>query len=392
MNRILILFCLVLISEGLLAQTRKELEEQRKKTLEEINYVDNMIKDTEKEKSTSLNQLKIVGNRLVLRENVISGMTQEIDLLNDRINLNKLAIVMMEEDLVKLRKDYARLIVSSYRTSKGNTELWFILSSKDFNQGYKRMKYLQQLSSYRRQETETIQELAVQIEISKRTLQNDLDNLSDLKDKEEKQKSILQQEQSKRKRMVNSLTNKEKQLKKDLEDKKKVIQRIDDEISRIIEEEKKKKTSGVMTPEQKLIGDNFSENKGRLPWPVEKGIITGQFGEQQHQVLAYVKEKNIGIEITSTGKTPVRAVFKGQVMRVFPIPGANIAIIIRHGKYLSVYQNLVNVKVKQGDQVDTKQEIGDVFSDPDNGSKSILYFMIFDEKYLDPEQWIAKRK
>ena len=102
-------------------------------------------------------------------------------------------------------------------------------------------------------------------------------------------------------------------------------------------------------------------------------------------------EKNIGIEITSLGKTMVRSVFRGTVMRVFPIAGGNVAIIIRHGKYLSVYQNLINVRVKQGDIVDTKEEIGDVFNDPESGSKSILYFMIFDEKYLDPELWISKR-
>jgi murein hydrolase activator len=381
----------LIILQGLAGQTRKDLEDQRKKTLEDISYVDNMIKETVSERTSGLNQLKIIGTKLVLRETIINGMKEEISLLNDRIDLNKTAVEMMEADLVQLRKDYAKIIINSYRTQKGNTELWFVLSSKDFNQGYKRMKYLQQLSTYRREETEIIQELAVQIEITKRTLQNDLENISDLKDKQEKQKELLQQEQAKRKKVVTSLTNKEKQLRKELDQKKRIVQKIDEEIAKVIEEEKKRKKASDLTPEQKLIGENFSENKGRLPWPVEKGIITGQFGEQKHQVLANVTEKNIGIEITSMGKSFARSVFKGTVMRVFPITGGNVAIIIRHGKYLSVYQNLVNVKVKQGDVVDTKQELGEVFNDPDNGQKSILYFMIFDEKYLDPEVWISKR-
>jgi murein hydrolase activator len=387
----LAVFLGIFVFLGISGQTRKDLEEQRKKTLEDISYVDNMIKETVSERTSGLNQLKIIGSKLLLRENIINGMKEEISLLNDRIELNKTAVDMMEEELVMLRKDYARIIINSYRTQKGNTELWFILSSKDFNQGYKRMKYLQELSTYRREEAEIIQELAVQIEITKRTLQSDLDNISDLKNKQEKQKELLQQEQTKRKKVINSLTSKEKQLRKELDQKKRIVQKIDEEIAKVIEEEKKRKKASDLTPEQKLISENFSENKGRLPWPVEKGIITGQFGEQKHQVLANVTEKNIGIEITSMGRSYARSVFKGTVMRVFPITGGNVAIIIRHGKYLSVYQNLVNVKVKQGDVVETKQELGEVFNDPDNGQKSILYFMIFDEKYLDPEIWISKR-
>lgn len=391
MKLIFTIFLTIGVFSVLSAQTRKDLEVQRKKTLEEISYVDNMIKETTKEKSTSINQLKIIGNKLVLREKVISGMQQEIKLLNQRIDLSKTAIDLMEKDLINMRKEYAGTIVNSYKAKKGNPELWYILSAKDFNQGYKRMKYLQQVSIYRRQETERIQGLVNEIEKSRKELQEDLYNISDVKGNEERQKELLQQEKEKKTKMISSFGNKEKQLKNELEQKKKIVQKIDEEIAKIIAEERKKKISTDLTPEQKLIGDNFYDNKGRLPWPVEKGIITGQFGEQKHQILAYVTEKNIGIEITSLGKTTARSVFKGQVMRVFPIPGGNVAIIIRHGKYLSVYQNIVYPKVKQGEMVELKQEIGDVFTDEEIGLKSILYFMIFEEKYLDPELWIAKR-
>jgi murein hydrolase activator len=385
-----VLFCIVATSM-LSAQTRKDLEDQRKKALEEISYVDNLIKETSKEKSTSINQLKIIGNKLVLRENVISGMRQEISLLNQRLELSKTSLSLMESDLTIMRKEYANTIINSYKAKKGNPELWYILSARDFNQGYKRLKYLQQVTIYRHKETERIQELVVEIENTKRALQEDLFNVSDLKNNEERQKDLLQQEREKKKKMISSFGNKEKQLRNELEQKRKIVKKIDEEISKIIEEERKRRLTKDLTPEQKLISENFSDNKGRLPWPVEKGIITGQFGEQKHQILAYVTEKNIGIEITSLGKTTARSVFKGQVMRVFPIPGGNVAIIIRHGKYLSVYQNIINVKVKQGEIVELKQEIGDVFTDNENGSKSILYFMIFDEKYLDPELWITKR-
>jgi murein hydrolase activator len=386
----IIVLSILIISSGL-AQTRKELEDQRNKTLEEISYVDNLIKETTKEKSTGIDQLKIIGNRLALRENVISGMREEINLLAERIYLNKVAIEMMEKDLVAMRKDYASTIVNSYKVRKGNPEIGYILSAADFNQGYKRLRYLQQVSEFRKQETQVIVELKGQIERSKTKLEEDLFNISDLKNREEKQKGLLQQEQSRKKQIVNSFTNKEKQLKKELDEKKRIAQKIEKEIAKIIEEERKKAASTDLTPEQKLIGENFADNKSRLPWPVEKGIITSQFGEQKHPILTYVTENNIGIEITSYGKTAVRSIFKGQVVRVFAFPGENWGVMIKHGKYLSVYLNLITVKVKNGENVELKQEIGDVYLE-ENGSKSILKFMIFNEKYLDPEAWISKKK
>jgi len=392
MKEALLIFLSIIITSLCSGQTRKELEEQRRKTLEDISYVDNLLKETVKEKSTGLNQLNIIGNKLVLRENVISGMRSEIDLLNKRIGLNSLAVSLMENDLIILRKDYAGTIVNSYKAGKGNPDLGYILSAKDFNQGYKRLKYLQQVTKFRHQETEIILELKQQVEKSKEKLQEDLVNVSDIKNSEERQKVLLQQEQDRKKRLVTSLGNKEKQLKRELEEKKRIAQKIEAEIARVIEEEKKKALKNDLTPEMKLIGESFSDNKGRLPWPVEKGVITSQFGLHNHPILAYVKEDNIGIEITSSGETSVRSIFRGQVVRVFSISGGNMAIIIRHGKYYSVYQNLVKVKVKKDDMVETKQEIGEVFCDGENGSKSILTFMIFEEREkYDPELWIAKK-
>jgi septal ring factor EnvC (AmiA/AmiB activator) len=298
---------------------------------------------------------------------------------------------MMESDLVDLRKDYARAVVNSYKSQKQNPELVYILSAKDFNQGYKRLKYLQQVTKFRRKESEIIMELKDQIMNTKERLQNDLSRISDLKTREEVQKSLLQTEQERKQEIVKSLSKKERQLQKELEEKQRIAEKIEKEISRMIEAERKKAVKSDSTPEQKLIGENFAENKGRLPWPVERGIITSQFGIQKHPVLKYVTENNIGIEITSLGKTSVRSVFKGEVVNVFPINGANNAIIIRHGKYLTVYQNVVDLKVKKGDKVETKQIIGSVYCEAENGNKAILKFMIFEEKEkLDPEAWIAK--
>jgi murein hydrolase activator len=389
---LIFVFLLLVLSNLLSGQTKAELEERRKKTLEEINYVDNLLKETAKEKSEGMSAVKIIGRKLDLRESVIRGMREEIELIAERIDLNNLAVGMMEEDLVKLRNDYAKAVVNSYRSQKGNPELIYILSAKDFNQGYKRLKYLQQVTKFRRREAEIILELKSQIESSKDRLEKDLYRLSDLKSREEHQKRLLENEQEKKQQIVKSLTNKEKQLQKELDEKKRIARRIGKEIERLVEEERRKTIKSEVTPEQKLIGDSFSENMGRLPWPVEKGVITSHFGVHPHPVFKYLTEDNIGIEITSSGKVCARSVFQGVVAKVFAISGANMTVIIRHGKFLSVYANITYVKVKPGDKVVAKQEIGDIYLDPVNGNNSVLKFMIFETsmKYLDPELWITK--
>jgi septal ring factor EnvC (AmiA/AmiB activator) len=384
-----LLFWVLFVS--LAAQTKAELEEKRNATLNEITYVDNMLKSTAKKKEESMDAVKIIGNKLNLRESVIRGMRAEINLLTERMDLNTVAINMMESDLVDLKSDYARAVLNSYKSQKENPELVYILSARDFNQGYKRIKYLQQVTKFRRKESEIIMELKDQIQTTKNRLQSDLSRLSDLKSKEEKQKSLLQSEQERKQEMVKSLSKKERQLQKELDEKKRIADKIEKEIARLIEVEKNRTIKSENTPEQKLIGESFAENRGRLPWPVEKGIITSQFGMQKHPILKYVTENNIGIEITSLGKTGVRSIFKGEVARIFSIKGANMGVIIRHGKYLTVYQNVVDLKVKIGDKVETKQIIGNVFCETENGDKAILKFMIFEEKEkLDPESWISK--
>jgi septal ring factor EnvC (AmiA/AmiB activator) len=388
--RIILNIVLLCVFTGLAAQTRSELEEQRKKTLEEITYVDNLLKSTEKQKSESLNSLKILGNKVNLRESIITGMGQEIGLLNERIDINRLAIDMMESDLQELKEDYSRTIINSYKSKKINPEIVYILSARDFNQGYKRLKYLQQASKFRRNESEIISELKQEIEGTKARLESDLFKLSDLQHKEVQQKELLQNEQQRKQKLVKNLGSKERQLKKELEEKKIIANRIEKEIARIIEDERKKSIKNVLTPEQKLIGDDFAVNKGRLPWPVEKGVITSHFGVHQHPVMKYVTENNVGIEITSAGKAQARTVFKGEVTAITAISGANMTVIIRHGTYFSVYTNLVNVKVKKGQKVDTKQVIGDVYQDPSSNYNATIKFMIFESKYIDPEIWIAK--
>lgn len=374
------------------AQNRAELESIRKRNLEEIEYVDRLLKNTASERKENLNELRVIGKKLSLREKIINEYGEEISLLEYRISLNRQAGEMLEEDLVKMKEEYAKSVINAYKAEKGNPAVAFILSSSDFNQGYKRLKYIQQVTKFRRNEAELISQIFYELQTTRDRLETDVKSINDLKRKEERQKQILREDQVKKEKMVTTLSRKEKQLKQELDEKKRIAKQIESEITRLIEEERKKSVNTPMSSEMKLVGDSFGENRGRLPWPVERGIITSHFGLQPHPVLKKVTEDNIGIEITTSGNIKARSVFKGQVVRVFAISGANMAVIVRHGKYLTVYQNLVNVRVKAGENLTTGQELGEVYSDSEEGNKAVLKFMVYEEKTkLNPEVWLVKK-
>ncbi len=390
MRWFLLVFVVIVSFGNIKGQTRSELERQRSEALRDIGYLDNMLEKTSMEKTESMNELNMIRRKLKLRENVISGLMEEQELLEGRMGLNKLAIELMESDVKVLIKEYEKAIKHAQKVSKGDPDLAYILSSKDLNQGYKRMKYLQQVAKYRRREAEIILELKKEVEENKVQLETDLIEISELKNREEKQKNSLNREHRSQRNIISSLSKQEKELKRELEKKKRIADEIEKEIERVIEEERRKNAINEMTPEDMIVGEDFSKNIGRLPWPVERGVITSQFGVHDHPVIKGAKINNIGVEITSGTKETARAVFKGKVMSVFGISGGNMAVIIRHGKFLTVYQNLVNVKVKPGDDVEAKEYIGDVYFE--EGEKSIIKFMVYEEREKkDPEEWLAKK-
>lgn len=213
-NIVISLFLFLLYQAHSPGQSRADLEEQRRKTIEEISYVDEMLKSTERERNQGIQALRIIGNKVSLRESVLKGMNEEIELLTGRISLNKMALDMMENDLKTLKDDYSRSVVNSYKMAKANPDVVYILSARDFNQGYKRIRYLQQVTRYRRNESEIIRELMHEIESTKGRLEKDLERISELQKRETQQKELLQNEQRRQQRMVQSLSNKEKQLRR----------------------------------------------------------------------------------------------------------------------------------------------------------------------------------
>ncbi len=378
------------------AQSLNDLQKRKADAAKEIEYTSKLLKEAEKNEESSLNRLRLLNNKINQRNLLISSINGEIGVYQEFIDDNMLAVEMMEDDLQKMREEYDKLIRSAYRHRNATDKIMFLLSADNFNQAYRRFLYMRRYTEYRQKQAETIGSLQKVLDEQVTRLEQQKEVKQQLIGETKREANQLAGEKSEQNSIVQKLQKQQRSLKQKLNQQRREEQQLEQEIQKIIEEEaNKNKAEGApafsLTPEQKLVGDNFEQNKRRLPWPVERGIITEHFGIHAHPVLSSVQIRNNGINISTEAGAKVRAVFNGEVSRVFGITGGNTAVIIRHGKYLTVYSNLREVTVKKGDKVDTKQNIGTVFTDHDDGNKSILKFQIWRENQkLDPEEWIVK--
>jgi septal ring factor EnvC (AmiA/AmiB activator) len=378
------------------SQSVDELQKKKQEAENEIKYTTKLLTEVQKNQKLSLNRLQLLNRQIEQRNAVISTINSEVNLYQQLIDNNTLAIKLMTDDIKELKKEYAELIRSAYRSRNAYDQILFLLSAENANQAYRRYLYMKHYTAYRQGQAEIIE--AIQEVLNKKAENLEQQKLikiqlvSDTK----KEAQQLSQEKTQKNAEVQKLQKEQQDLRKKLQQQREIEQRLEREIQKIIEEEaRKSKAAGTtgfsLTPEQKLVGDNFAQNKKRLPWPVERGVITERFGINQHPVLANVQTRNNGISIATESGAKVRAIFNGEVSRVFGIAGGNTAVIIRHGKYLTVYSNLREVTVKMGDKVTTKQTIGTVFTDAEDGNKSILKFQIWlENQKLNPEEWIGK--
>lgn len=394
-KQFLILIFLIFQMAGY-SQSIAELQEKKQKAAREIAYTTKLLEDVRKNERTSLNRLRLINNKINQRNLIISSINNEVELFQQFINDNNLVVELLENDIESLKKEYALMIQAAYRNRNANDKIMFLLSADDFNQAYRRLLYMKRYTNYRRQQANTIETVQTVLDETSGKLEQQKTQKQTLIDENLLEKQRLAGEQSQKNYEIQKLKKEQRTLRQKLSQQRKIEQELEREIQRIIEEEARKsraagKPGFALTPEQRLTGDNFEQNKRRLPWPVERGIITEHFGIHKHPVLTNVEIRNNGINIATEAGAKVRAVFNGEVSRVFGISGGNTAVIIRHGKYLSVYSNLREVLVKKGDKVSTKQNIGTIFTDSGDGNKSILKFQIWRESSkLDPEQWIVK--
>ncbi|NMH28351.1 peptidoglycan DD-metalloendopeptidase family protein [Flavobacterium sp. SE-s28] len=416
-NLFRIFFFMLLICSVSYGQTDQQKLEKRKAQIQlEIKKSEELLNDMKSREKSVVNLISEQKKKISLKEKLINTTEKQTRLLNDDLYLTQLKINKLNRELVVLKEDYAEMIRKSYRSRSEQSRAMFLLSSQNFLQAYKRAQYMKQYASYRRSQGEEIQQKTKQLlqyndhivvqkqEKQKLLKENETERLSLLKEKEEQEV------------LVNGIKKDKKKIAADIKKKQQESRNIDRQIDRLIQkaiEEANRKAAAaaakanptkakevkakvaeaptkiVLTPEAKIVADNFRANKGKLPWPVERGVVTLGYGDQPHPVHKSLVVHNSGVEITTEDGANARAVFGGEVISVIVISPVNKAVIIQHGDFFTVYQNLSSVAVSKGDNVRIKQNLGRIRTNGDTG-KTVLKFLIKQNLvYNNPEVWLS---
>lgn len=390
-----IFFSLLLVSSISYAQKRNQLEQKRRTLIEEINYTNKLLKKNKRKKSLTLNQLAIVNQKISLRQKLINQIENDLQNISQQILENQIIIESLKDELKSIKEEYAKLVYYAYKNRNSYDRLMFIFSSEDFNQAYRRLKYLRHYNRYRRKQAESIYATQTIIEDKIIELNHARENKQTILARRQEEKEILSDERSNQKTAVNQLSAKERELKEELKKKEKMADQLQNQIQRLIAEEiarSKRSNSFDLTPEEQLIDNDFGSNKSRLPWPVKRGVVTEKFGEHPHPVLKNIKIRNDGVDISTNAGEVVRTIFEGEVRKIFKIQGLNKTCIIRHGKYLTVYSNLDEVFVKVGEKVESKQTIGIVHTNKEEGIGTFKFQVWRENNKLNPEKWLARMR
>ncbi len=383
---------LFLFTSNNLAQQINELKEKKKQIEREIENISLLIDKTEKESNSSLTNIKLTKKKIDLKNSLINQIDKEVDQVNSEIGKRKERIDSLSSRIGTIKEEYRRIIIYSQKTKFSNTILLQIFSAEDFNQAYKRLKFYQQVLVYKKQIVLRYKESISQIKDETVKLNDNVNQLSKKQQEKEQEVKNLKKDEQSYKRKVDQLTRKKRKLISDLEDQRKVANKLTEEIRKLIEEEARREAERLRknkpaNANHAVLSSNFKENIGKFSLPVQNGIITGVYGESFHPILKEVKIKNNGIDITVSQNTQVYAIFKGEVRKIIKIPGANLAVLVRHGNYLTVYSNLSVVNVSVGQELNTYQKIGEI--NLQKGEETaILHFELWNEnKTEDPGKW-----
>jgi septal ring factor EnvC (AmiA/AmiB activator) len=385
----------ILHVENAVSQSREELENKKKKNEEEIEEASSLLEETRKSRKINVKQVRLLEKRIDLRNNLINSIQDEIEMINDEIEGKNYLIDQMESDLEELRKDYENIIIHAYRNRGKYSQVMYFFAAENFNQAYKRLRYIQQFTELRKNQAILIKQMQNDMVEEINTLESIKEEKNSLISDKQNENRKLINEKSQKDRMVAGLLRQERQLRQEIREKQRIAEQLSKEIAEIIEAEMRKNSEMNMyrqlTPEEKLISDSFSENKGRLPWPTSRGVITGKFGLHQHAVLRGITIQNNGIDIATVEGAEARAIFEGVVSKIFAILGGNYAVIVRHGNFLTVYQNLIDVTVKKGDKVEVKQKLGTVYTDKESNITELHIEIWHELDKQNPEDWLSKQ-
>lgn len=401
-NIIKLVLCLLVFSfvGSSFAQDKKTLlQSDKKKIEEEIEYSTRLLEETKKSKKTSLNQLVLLKKQIRDREKLLQNMRKQVKAVDETIKLNEEIISDLNMDLKKLRDEYAQMVYFAYKNRNSYDKLMFIFAARDFNQAYKRLKYFQQYSEYRKMQSQLIIKTRDELELTIDQLETNKQEKMELVSSLTAEKEKLDQQKTMKSKTYQKLSKREKQLLATIKQKEKASKKLQKEIEKIIAEEirlaakkpgTKNTSSFALTPAELELSANFELNKQKLPWPLKRGVISEKFGEHPHPVLKNVMVQNKGLDFLTDKGAKARAVFEGEVTRVISIAGYNYVVMIRHGEFLTVYSNLVEVYVQKGDKINTGQEIGEVHTDTKEMKTDLHFEMWKGKTLLNPSNWLAK--
>lgn len=449
--RTLIILCLSILVFGFStqAQTISELKKKQQQAKKKIELTNKLLKETQNNQKSTVSNLSVLKKQIDERENLISALNTEITVLDKNLSMLNSEKQILLKRLEQLRKEYANLVYHAYFFKNEYNQYLFVFSSETFTQAFRRLRYVQQYSNYRKEQSLQIMEVTNQLQKKENQLTETKVEKSTVLQGKEVENSQLQTARMSKQKMLADLTKKEKELREQLKKDQKQIQELNDKIDQLIareieaaerkanarrqrEEAKKlekaqrdsarkaekeakaakkagkpapvsapiatekpatpitKPGQANLTEEEGVIAGGFEKNRGRLPWPA-RGVITGHFGIQNHPVLQHVQINNKGIYILSVAGADAACVYEGEVTQVFSIPGSNNAIIVKHGNFRTVYANLTNTYVKVGSKVSARQKLGRIFVDEESNGKTELYFMLYNNSTLEnPERWLGK--
>lgn len=402
-----IFFLLIGSFSGFSQDKQAELEQRRLQLQREIKQLQDLVASTRQKERSVLTEVEDLNTRIRTRENLIKVTNQQANELTRNINSNIQKIGQLRKELQLQKDEYAKLILKSQKSKSEQSRMMFLLSSEDFLQAYKRMQYMQQFANYRKKQAEEIEQKTIELQELNKSLSVQQKEKEKLIEENRVARNQLQEEKRQQESLMATLKKDESKYAGQVKQKQNEAAAIDRQIEEMIkaaiaEANKKVEATGsktttkgssttfAMTAEAKELAKNFTSNKGKLPWPVERGVVVTRFGTTQHPTLPNVKTYSSGVEIATDQGAKARAAFDGEVIAILVIRGDNKAVQIRHGDYITVYQNIGEVYVRKGDKVKTKQEIGKVFTNPNTG-KTILKFLIFQNTTkLNPTDWVYK--
>lgn len=385
----------------ILSQTTEQeaLEAQRERLQKEIENINHLLFDQKEKRGNVLEQMEALNQKINVRQQLIDVTNQQANLLDRKINGNVNSISELREELTQLKEDYALMIQKGYQSKIQQSKLMFLLSSEGFFQAFKRLQYIKQYTDFRRQQGE-------QIVVKTDTLTKlNIDLTAQRKQKERlnaenrSAKSEMQHEMESQQALLGTIRKNETKYAAAIRDKQRQAQEIDKQIEKLIREAiaAENAASGkddsdpskfLLTPEAAIVANSFTANKGRLIWPVEKGIKSQGFGVYPDAVYPNIKHESNGVIITTDAGAKARAIFRGEVIAILSIPGGNKAVQLKHGNFISTYYNLSKLYVKKGDRVEAKTELGDIYTNRSNGQTRLKFYLHQNTSKLNPEEWV----